>query len=892
MMSDDLTVITTHVNADFDAFASLLAAQKLYPDSVVVFPGSQERNIREFFLDSTTYLFNWTKFKDLDFDSVKRIVLVDTRQRGRIGRFAEVVDRQGVDVHIYDHHPSMPDDIVGSVEVLEPVGATVTILCRILEAREILIRPEEATILALGLYEDTGSFTFTSTTEEDFRVAAYLVSKGANLRVVSNIITRELSPWQITVLNELIQVAMHHVIHGVDIVLASVSFEHYISDLSALVHKFANMEDFSAVFVLARMVDRIYLVARSKLPDVDVAGVAAEFGGGGHAYAASATIRNLTLNQAEERLIEILHSQIRPRWTARSLASSPAIFVHSDVIMEEANATLTRYNINVLLVMEGEKLLGAISRQVVERALHHGLKDVPVTEYMTTDLATIGAEGTLSAIQEKIVENKQRLLPVVEDGKVVGVITRTDLLNAIVSNSEWGEVPAYESFEKVKRTQKRNVRNLLQQRLPSRVFELLLSMGEAADRLNYCAYAVGGFVRDVLISKENLDIDIVIEGDGIRFAKEFVNVHGGRMRSHEKFGTAVMILPEGIKVDVATARLEYYESPGSMPKVETSSIKLDLYRRDFTINTLAVCLNKEKLGALIDFFKGQKDLKDKSIRVLHNLSFVEDPTRIFRAIRFEQRFGFKIGKHTSNLMHNSVKMGFLSRLSGKRLFAEIKLILEETNPLHAVERMNEYGLFECMQPQVVINRKTKQLFTEIAGVLSWYDLLFLGESYMKWAVYLMGMTYSLSEKEADEFCCYLDITDRHHALFVNEKTRGEWFISWFKHHFNASNSTVYAALKPLSLETLLYIMARAENERTQKAISLYITKLRGVKIFLRGNDLQKLDIKPGPVYREIMEEVLNARLNGLVETRHDEIEFAREMLYEKKTYFERDAINR
>ena len=171
------------------------------------------------------------------------------------------------------------------------------------------------------------------------------------------------------------------------------------------------------------------------------------------------------------------------------------------------------------------------------------------------------------------------------------------------------------------------------------MIQLLQSIGEVADKLDFNAFAVGGFVRDLLMKKTNLDLDIVIEGDGIAFAKALAAHLGGRYRTHERFKTAVVLMPDDFKIDIATARLEYYEYPAAMPMVELSSIKLDLYRRDFTINAMAIQLNQEHFGTLIDFFNSQNDLKQKSIKVLHNLSFVEDPSRIFRAVRFEKRNG-------------------------------------------------------------------------------------------------------------------------------------------------------------------------------------------------------------------------------------------------------------
>ena len=255
-----------------------------------------------------------------------------------------------------------------------------------------------------------------------------------------------------------------------------------------------------------------------------------------------------------------------------------------------------------------------------------------------------------------------------------------------------------------------------------------MAVGRVADSLGYNAYAVGGFVRDILLYQKNLDTDVVIEGDGIGFARALTASLGGRVRAHEKFRTAVVILPDGRKIDVATARLEYYESPGALPSVETGSIKLDLYRRDFTINTLAIRLNPRGFGTLIDFFGGQKDLKARVVRVLHNLSFVEDPTRVFRAIRFEQRFGFKIGKLTSGLIENAVRMDFFKALSGRRLFSELRQILEEDKPVMALRRLNEYSLLKMLHPGIVYNATLEDLLTSVEKVLTWYHLLFLEDS--------------------------------------------------------------------------------------------------------------------------------------------------------------------
>jgi tRNA nucleotidyltransferase (CCA-adding enzyme) len=870
-----LTVITTHVNADFDAFASMLAAQKLYPGSLVVFPGSQEKNLRDFFVTSMVYLFNIVKIKDIDMNAVARLVLVDTRQASRIGKFATIVDRPDLEIHIYDHHPPMPDDLSGTVEVNQITGATVTILTKILKEREIPIAPEEATIMALGLYEDTGSFTFSSTTPDDYIAAAHLLSNGANLNVVSDIVTRELTPEQVGLLNDMIQAVTHRNINGIDVVLTSVARDAYVADFALLVHKLKDMQNLDVVFALGAMENRIYMVARSRLPEVDVGQIAMAFGGGGHPTAASASIRGQTLVQVEEKLYAFLSHMINPKQLAKDLLSFPVIHVGPKVTLKEAEACLTRYNVNVLVVLESGNLLGIISRQVIEKALHHKLEEVPVREYMTTGIDSVGPDAPLSEIQEKIIDGKQRLLPVMEHGRVMGVITRTDLLNVLVS--EPARIPEFsvEGGHLEHHARQRGVSNFLQERLPEEITELLKAVGRVADSLQYHAYAVGGFVRDIFLYQENLDIDVVIEGDGIRFARALVASLGGRVRAHEEFGTAVVILPNGRKIDVASARLEYYKSPAALPTVESGSIKLDLYRRDFTINTLAIKLNPDGYGTLIDFFGAQKDLKQKTIRVLHNLSFVEDPTRVFRAIRFEQRFGFRIGKLTSGLIDNAVRMDFFKELSGRRLFSELRLILEEEKPIMALRRISQFNLLKVIHPQLVYNQALERVINSIEKVITWYNLLFLDEPSRKWMVYLLGLTRSFDNANLEGLCDRLVLNQQDRNIVVEQKLKGEACLKWMASSPKHRNSDLYRQLRPYHTETLLYMMASAHRDFMKRALSNYITNLRRVKPLLDGNDLKNMGYEPGPVFREIFDKLLDARLNDAVKTRWDEAEFVR-----------------
>lgn len=877
-----LTVVTTHLNADFDAMASMLAAQKLYPDAVVVFPGSHEKTLRNFFIQSMVYLFNMADIRDVDFDAVGRLILVDTRQRSRIGAMANLLDKPDLEVHIYDHHPPSEYDVAGCLTVHDQTGANVTLLIEEIRRRRIDLTPDEATILCLGIYEDTGSFTFPSTTQRDLEAAAFLISKGANLNTISSLITRELTPGQVGLLNDMFEAAVRHPINGVEVVVTSVTTENYTPDFALLVHKMIRMEDLDAVFAIARMENKIYMVGRSRVPEVDAGGILTPFGGGGHPYAAAATVKHRTLAQTEHDLIEVLYQSVRSRRRAGDIMSAPPIQVDMATPCKTAARLLTRYNVNALLVVQeasgATELMGYITRQVIEKALYHHLGNVNVGEYMTTEFATVPVDAGLDEIQEKIIENKQRILPVSGDNGILGVITRTDLLNLLVRRQTASDdaYPLGESHPVHART--RNIRKFMVERLPDRIIATLRDIGKTAEEQGFGAYVVGGFVRDLYLYRPTEDMDIVIEGDGIQFARSYSGKVGARVYSHAKFGTAVITFPDGFKVDVASARMEYYQFPAALPTVEMSSIKLDLFRRDFTINTLAIQLNPKRFGTLIDFFSAFKDIKERNIRVLHNLSFVEDPTRAFRAIRFEQRFGFTIGKLTQKLIQNAVKMDFFNRLSGRRIVSEMRHILSEDNPTPAMGRLHDFGLLKAIHPALEWQLSLQVRFNSIRKVISWYDLLFLEDSYMKWAVYFMGLMHGMDSETTRKVCTRLELPPRLMAIFCDERFQAERSLFRLENRIPKTNSALYRSLKGFRTEVLLFMMATTTHEAVRRSISRFCLQLRSVKPDITGKDLRAIGLPPGPIYKKLLDAVLDEKLNGRLETAEDEMAFVKNRL--------------
>jgi len=864
-------IITSHINADFDSLASMVAAKKLYPDAEIVFPGSQEKNLRDFI--EVFHPVKIKRIKDIDLSKVEKLVIVDTKIPGRIGPFAELLANKKIKIHIYDHHPFTKGDIRGELEKIENVGATATIFTEILKNRKLHPTPFEATILALGIYEETGCLLFPSTTERDLLAAAYLLKRGANLNIASSFLKMELSMEEFDILNELVQSAKEIVSQGIRIKIAKASREHYLGDAAHLAHRMMDMEDIDAVIILIEMEGKIVMVARSRVPELDVSKVMNEFGGGGHPTAASSTIKESSLEVIEEKLTDIINMNIKPGKVASDIMTRPVIHIQWDISVKEAESMMTRYGVNVLPVLKEDQYAGLISREIVEKALFHGFGKSRAMDFSTPDVITVDPQTPIRKIETLMIEQNQRFMPVVEHGKIVGAITRTDLLRTLYEEF-LRRRKIEETITREKPTIGRNLSSWFKEKFPPEIHNLLRLSGEVAEELGFNAYLVGGSVRDLLRGEENLDLDIVIEGDGIAFAKAFGEKLHAKVRTHQKFGTA-QIFTDRIKLDVATARTEYYESPASLPKVETSSIKKDLYRRDFTINTLAVKLNLRDFGLLIDFFGGQRDLREKSIRVLHNLSFVEDPTRAFRAIRFAERFGFKISKHTENLIKSTIEMNLFSMLSGPRLYEELRLSFHETEPTKTLKKLSDYGLLKVIHPNLAFTEELEATLRSMQETLSWFNLLFLEEKPDKGIFYLMSLLSGLKDADMKAAAERLSPPPRIIDIILRGIPQARTILRRFPVNDPVE---VHKIFSNLELEIVLFLMALSKDRKIQKVISHYLTELRTIKTILTGDDLKGMGIQPGPVYSKILRKLLEEKLRGLVKTREDEEKFVRSLI--------------
>jgi tRNA nucleotidyltransferase (CCA-adding enzyme) len=870
-----LEIITSHNALDFDGLAGMVAAGKLYPAAVKAFSGTVAKNVKQFmalYKDSLSI----KQAREIEISQVKRLIIVDTAIANRLGQFKNAANDIEVDLHIYDHHPVTPENLSGSITEIHTLGAATTILVEELQKKNISLTPFDATILALGIYEDTGSLLFSSTTPRDAAAVAFLLSRGANLAVIANFMEQPFSSEQRKILQKLMETSRHYKINNVNLVIALSDSDEFIPGLDAVTYRLFEVENCDAVFVVALMQGKVNVVGRSRSNCVKINEILKPFGGRGHEKAASAVVKSKSTSEVATMILNGLDKKIHPAAVARDIMSTPVKTIPKYITMEEAGRIMLRYGHTGMPVVEGDNMVGVISRRDVDKAMIHELGHAPVKGFMTTQVLSVLPETPVDEIQKLMVKYDIGRLPVIDEGRLMGIVSRTDILRTLHGDDYPEDYEVLYTFNEGETV---NYRELMQQRLPSRILYMLETAGEIAANLQYRVYCVGGYVRDMLLKVPNYDVDLVVEGDGTELAVKLAERLGGKLRVHERFRTAMVKLPDGTKIDVATARTEYYEFPAALPTVERSSIKEDMYRRDFTINTLAICLNPDQFGDLIDYFGGQKDLEQGCIRILYNLSFVEDPTRILRAIRFEQRYRFNIEPDTLRFACDAIDRRLLGKLSYKRILQELILILDEKDPVPSLKRMKEIGVWKYILPEVKLDELDEDTLKRIALVLGWWDERYFRTDTRRWLVYIMFILSNLSELQMEEVLKRYPL-DNHAQRCIRGSLQISRLARQIMEHNEWKPSVLDHYLAGYSSECLVYLLLCLKNETAWENVVHYLDRKETVHIAINGHDLKKLGLKPGPVYKLIMDRLYNLKLDGLVSNRDDELDVVRHWIRE------------
>ena len=874
-------IILTHDQADFDAVASLLGAAFLFPGSIPVLPRKVNRNVRGFL---TLYGsdFPFIELRDLPAEPVDQITLVDTQSLATIKGV-----RSDTQIQVIDHHP-LREDIPNHWSItVASTGANTTLLIELLQNRELQLTSIESTLLLLGIYEDTGALTYSRTTARDLEAAAFLLGQGASLSILANYLNHPLTDEQKKIFDTL-QQNLHTIeVNGHRIVIAQVDVGEMDEELSTVAHKLRDIVEGDALFVLAKIKSGVQLIARSTSDSIDVALIANQFGGGGHERAAAGLIRDESIEQVKSKLIELLPKFVKPALNVGQIMSNDPQIIHPDTGVVQIAELMQRFGHEGYPVVDQNRVVGLVTRRAVDRAISHKL-NLTARQIMEPGEITVTPEDSLEYLQLVMTRSGWGQIPVKDSqsGQIIGIVTRTDVLRTLPIGN--------------KMVSRLNLSARLEKMLPPAQIALIKVVAQVASAANYALFIVGGFVRDLLLEKPSMDFDLVVEGDAIGLARAIYKRYGGRITTHSKFKTAKWMIDKNSQtlledinhfgngevrlltqvpnaLDFVTARTEFYPHPTALPLVEPGSIKLDLHRRDFTINTLALRLDGIHYGELYDYWGGLSDLRKGLVRVLHSLSFVDDPTRILRAVRFEQRFHFQIENRTLQLLMEAKEL--LGGISGDRIRHELELIFVEDNACEMLMRLFELGILRVIHPGLVWDEWAQSQSRKIEQgiVVKGLDVNNRASDTRRVLFYiLLTMRFEMSFIEDLSLKLRIPARIKRQLLDTNrlwkeqETLRGEDVRSIL---------SVLEGVHPLSLFAMVLFSA---DEKIRRNIESYLNDWVKVKCLIDSQKLKKIGIPPGPLYRKIFSELRFAKIEGKVRTEEDELKLINEILEKTK----------
>jgi tRNA nucleotidyltransferase (CCA-adding enzyme) len=908
-----MDLILCHITADFDTLGAAVGLSRLHPGARIVLTGGTHPAVKDFLaLHRDEYAL--IERRSVTVEQIRDLYVVDTQWSDRLGKAAEWLDPPLMDgeerqIILYDHHLEATGDIAATQWHVEAVGATTTLIVEQLQQhpQPIALTPEEATVMALGIHVDTGSLTFAHTTVRDAAALTWLMQQGANIRAIADYVEPGLSPHLQELLSIVLEDLQTESYRGFTLSYVMLSLSEYIPGLSSLATYVASLTE-SDVFLLGSRYgrldsgeERVSIIGRSRgsglTPDLNLHDLFHPLGGGGHPRAASLTVKTINPGEVLGNLIKAIRQQIPRSPIARELMSSPVRTIRPETTIGEAQRILLRYGHSGLSVVdEAGTLQGIISRRDIDIALHHGFDHAPVKGYMTTTLKTITPETSLPEIESLMVTYDIGRLPVLDQGNLVGIVTRTDLLRQLhqqkADQASGADAPLHERRRECPMPSV--MWDLLRDRLDAPLWEMVMTTAQLAEQRGWQLYLVGGSVRDLLLidryqstapSAEMLfdDIDLVVDGfhqtadqaAGVELAKAIQNFFPhAKLQVHGRFQTAALLWHEdealgSLWVDIATARTEFYPYPAANPEVEASSIRQDLYRRDFTINALAVRLTPPRQGELLDYFGGIVDLHAGLIRVLHANSFIEDPTRIYRAVRFAVRLGFRLEPQTEGYIHHAIASGIYARIQAEmehtpalqtRLRRELKLVLEAPYWQRALQVLARLKALTCLHPNLEM---TLDLWTQMRRAHRTLNRFDKANSLAHWQVLLELLIASLDPDERGQVAAGLQLPagsiDRLSQLHTIEATIAQTLPNCDR------PSQIVECLGAYDTETLVLMGCRSDRP-LRRQLWYYLLNWAQQRPPLDGNDLKQLGYNPGKEFKAILETLRNATLDGQITT--------------------------
>lgn len=514
-------------------------------------------------------------------------------------------------------------------------------------------------------------------------------------------------------------------------------------------------------------------------------------------------------------------------------------------------------------VVDKGQIVGLLTLRDADKTLEHGLHEASVRDVMLGGSVTLHPDDPVWVLATTMAGSDWGQIPVIDEQKrLIGIVTRTDLIKY------WARtyLAAPTITPQIDPTTAQRV-------LGAEHLNLIEQIAEFAQEEDILLYMVGGVVRDLILERRNTDIDFVVEGNAIAFADRVCAAYGGRIHAFKPFGTARWLLDEVTAakfavplatlpdhIDFATTRSELYEHPTALPTVYNSSIKLDLRRRDFTINTLAVQMcPKHVMWRILDFYGGLADLEQHLIRVLHSLSFVDDPTRILRAVRFSERLQFAIEPRTMELIQTALPM--LRRITGERIRNELELLLIEPAPINGLLKLEALGVLKSIHPDFGVQPTILKAFETLENSHpQWAH----DDTLLRWH---LVMAQSPVEKISD--IARRLLFSKHHADDFLNTAKLLQEANKLAHPLTKP-SEVDAMLSPLSVESLVAVWLLLDDATIRQRIEAFYDEWRHLKPTITGHDLLERGLKQGAEYRVVLQRLREEWLNGDIRNADEE----------------------
>lgn len=860
------TVILGHAGADFDCVASMAGLSRLYAGSVPVLPGSLEPNVEEFLrLYEGRFRFVRQPLAHLLQQDIGTVILADTIVPARLGEYRELLSLPHIRLIAYDHHEPSAASLVRIDEGhVARCGATASLVCSALRERQIPVNPEEATLLALGIYEDTGSLLFPETTAFDVEQAAYLLKAGASLSMVARFVTTYLTADQQRVLEDALNTAHERIAGGAQVVIATVHAERNVGNLSVIVHRLAQIIKAEALFLIYEVPGTLYVLGRSDR-FLNVAQLLAPLGGAGRIHAAACILHDGTSAlEAEERIVSAVAARGNGwRSVVPSMMTTPATTVEHDRLAEEALQIMVHLGLSVLPVEKDGRIVGVIAKKALEKTSLDRLRQKPVHYFMNTRIPVVSMGATVEELLQSFSAYNTGLLLVMEDERLLGVVSRSDILRYLNSAAHLPSLIDAKNTRMISRTD-------LDRLCGAGTAATLADIGRIGEELENKVYLVGGSIRDILLGRTPNDFDIVAEKDVSGVASAVADHFGTSVISYGRFMTHKVHIHHR-EYDFAAARVEYYDFPGSLPTVAPASLIKDLVRRDFTVNALAMSLSGPDFGSVVDAVGGLQDLEARVIRITYPDSFIEDPARILRALSIQTRLSFALDAETARKAKEALELGLLNTRRNKRAQEEFKEIISGAGGSTRIAALCKLGCDLIGLPLKPPRAPARRILAALQSTPQSSPAL---PDAPAWVAPLLLWLGKCPPEELREILKDFGLNDHLAAacsLWQAKERAVRRLLSGRPLHL----SDLAQKLSDLPAPIVAIIQARLVTSGAADELTAFKRALDSLEVppLVTGADIVALGIRPGPRIGRLLEVVRKLQLEGKMATRSDALAY-------------------